>query len=359
MSGQLNSLQFTLVSLVCIGSIGLVENVQAQTNTSKSKTNPSTKLIQANNNKSDLSKLAQAANAKSQDKQAAPPAKIVLDYYNTLASAKNPTQLLQFYSAKLRSEQEQTIKQVTPARISKFMQYLRLGLLKKIRTINETIDGDNALVYVEATTNDPMDTLQAQQCGTVKPIMQKYGAYFLVKENGQWKVDSEKWDSKPLAANLTNPNKWDAWANEAVKIEAPQNPAQGKLEGSTFVPASCTIGPDQFFGGTWLTFKSQAKGNSNPDSISIGLLDDKTNVAEKSFEISNDKMSWNKTKMFNIIFESDKYPGQTKTQAGAGICGMKLKFGKATAEGIPGTIILRMKYQPETSLQGTFIAKQK
>ena len=286
------------------------------------------------------------------------PTVVVQGYLRTLSAAKTQEELDKFETKNYSGKQHTLLNGIAPARKAAFTPYLRTGLPKTVKVSSEKINGETAKVDMQAVGNQPMQPAQQSKDPSVELVMQKFGTFFLKREEGQWKIDAECWDSDKSQCPSINPNDWDIWVKEASRIDYPQTPAGGKLEGTAFVPDSCTVGPDQMFGGTWLQFSGHSKSGSK-EGIYIDLLDEPANVEGQVFEVGNEKLSWPKKKMFNIIRESDRFPSTTRTSAGAGICCMKLKFEKALGNKIPGSIVLRMRAQPETSIAGTFTATKK
>jgi hypothetical protein len=277
------------------------------------------------------------------------PSALVQEYFKTIATAKMPQELDKFCSKRYLAQRKEMFTGVPPARLSKFMNFTRQGFPKSIKITSEKLDGDKASLQVEGN-GQPMVKPEVSSDG-VSMSLQNYGNLFLVRENG-WKIDAENWDSKPIP-NMMNPNDWRAAVKALVNQDAPSTPVDGKLEGKPFKPTSITAGSGDF-GGTWVHFSNKSTGQK----LSLGLLDDdeKGNLEGKTFTMADDKLSWPKKRMFNILMESKDLTNGTRTVAGAGIGVMKLTFGHRTAAGIPGTIILKLYAQPEVSLTGQFVA---
>ncbi len=285
------------------------------------------------------------------------PSQIVQDYYRTLAVTTSLQDLDKFESQRSCKERQSMLKDVPPVRKDKYLKFLRIGIPKTIKINSEAIEGDNAKVFIQAVGSAPMTAAPVQKDPSVQLILQKFGAFFLKREQDHWLIDAQEWDSNPIASTMVNPHEWKSWAQQASKNEFPESAVVAKVEGESFVPDRCLIGPDQMFGGTWLKFQQGGNANISTIGISINLLDEKADVSDRSFEISDGKLSWPKKQMFNIIRESPKYQS-ARTIAGSEICGMKLIFGKETAAGIPGKIFLRLYSQPETSIAGSFMARK-
>jgi hypothetical protein len=129
-----------------------------------------------------------------------------MSYYRALQKTRNASQLNHFYSAKMLAKEEATMKELPKGNQAKYIQFMKAGLINKIRTTNEIITGDSSRVFVEAIGDKLMNSLEAMQCGTAKPIIQRYGAFFLVREDGQWKIDADLWNADPLPADVRNPD---------------------------------------------------------------------------------------------------------------------------------------------------------
>lgn len=277
------------------------------------------------------------------------PAMLVQEYFKTIGTAKMPQELDKFYSKRYLGQRKAMFTGVPPARLSKFMNFTRQGFPQTTKITSEKLDGDTASLQVEGNKIPMVKPVTSSDGVTM--VLQNYGNLFLVKENG-WKIDAENWDSKPIP-NMINPNEWKSQVTVLLNTEAPSTPVEGKLQGKTFKPTAVTTGSGDF-GGTWLHFSNKATDSK----ISLGLLDDdeKGNLEGKTFTMADDKLSWPKKRMFNILMESKDFANGTRTVAGAGIGVMKLTLGHRNAHGIPGTIVLKLYDQPEVSLMGSFVA---
>lgn len=274
------------------------------------------------------------------------PTGVVQDYYKALETAKTPKDLFSFYTKRHLADKEKELKGVPADRLSKFAQFNRLGLPKTIKTTSEKIEGEKAKVAVSASNSAPLEPSSSKEF-----VIQKFGVYFLARENGKWKIDAAEWSSDSDNSGNTNPYDWADWVKQAATIPPTDAPVKGKLEGDPFAPAQSRVGSGPLGNGTWLNF-SQGRERQ----MWIKLLEAPGDVADKSFEIVDQKLSWPMKSMFNILLESPKHPGGSKTRAGAGVCVMKLKFGKKSGNELPGQIQLRMFDQPEISLAGSFKA---
>jgi len=277
------------------------------------------------------------------------PSALAQSYFKAIATAKMPQELDKFYSKRYLGQRKEMFAGVPPARLSKFMNFTRQGFPQAMKITNEKLDGNQASLQVEGNGKPLVKPVVTSDGVTM--VLQNYGNLFFVKENG-WKIDAESWDSKPIP-NMMNPNEWKSEVKALINQEAPSKLLEGKIEGKLFKPTAVTTGSGDF-GGTWLHFSNKATGQK----LSLGLLDDdeKGNLEGKTFTMSDDKLSWPKKRMFNVLMESKDFTNGTRTVAGAGIGVMKLTLGHRTAEGIPGTIILKLYAQPEVSLMGSFVA---
>jgi hypothetical protein len=194
---------------------------------------------------------------------------------------------------------------------------------------------------------------------SVTMVVERYGSYFLKRENGNWKIDTSSWNSDLARSPKINPVEFAAKAADAYKEEIPNHPAQGKFLGTPYKPDTVIVGKDTTFGGTWLLFSQRSISGQDEDKIFLGLLDDAENVEGRSFQIANNTLSWKKQRMFNVRLESGKLPNYSVTYAGVAVAGMKLIFDRKTKDGIPGKLVLRLSAQPETYLSGTFVATER
>lgn len=290
--------------------------------------------------------------------EAAPagPTATVQEYLAALVTAKSPSALEKYRTQRAQAEESSMTKALPPARQAKYLSYLKLGLPARNKAVSEQITGDSALVVIEKVGEAPMEKY-ASSDPSVTMVLEKYGSYFLKRENGTWKIDTSSWNADLARSPKKNPIEYAAWAQEASKAEFSQGSVQGKFLGIDFTPDTVTIGKDPSFGGCWLTFSQKSAHGKDADAISLGLLDDGCDVEGRTFQIANQALSWKKKSMFNIRLQSNKLPNYSVTYAGVAVCGMKLVFDKKTKDGIPGKIVLRLSSQPETSLSGSFVAR--
>lgn len=287
------------------------------------------------------------------------PEKVVSNYYLALAKAGKLQDLKAFESERCFLKQAEFEGKMPPNRTSEFVSFMKFGHPKSIKITTAEIKGERANVLVQALNTTPLQAPPPQKDPHVSLPVQTVGMYYLVRENGLWKIDGEDWRTDKSELKTVNPNDWQEWVNQISQMELAKVPKKltAKIAGKSIELNYCEVGPNQFFGGTWLKFSDSA--DSPKYSLSLSLDSDKTSVAGKSFNILAKKMSWTRKGMFNAIIESPLFPAGSMTQAGPGGCCMKLSFEPGGSDQIKGRILIRLTTQPETSLAGEFVAKIK
>ncbi len=209
---------------------------------------------------------------------------------------------------------------------------------------------------VEALVPAPGKADVSQKIKSSMPKTITTGKIVMLKEAGQWKMDTESWSSTSSNVNPAEQAKKDAsalWCAKALDMDYPRTPAAGKIHGQPFKVQGAEIssqniltireGNDFFADRQFVIFLFDVDGQ--PDKKQI-LVKNGEPVSGKSkahihmgYKVAGKDLP--KTEMF---FPSDGY-------------GLKLSFGQRKGDLLPGYIVLRMPDKEQSFVQGYFYAK--
>lgn len=209
---------------------------------------------------------------------------------------------------------------------------------------------------VEALVPAPGKGAVSQKIKSSMPKTVTTGKIVMLKESGQWKMDTESWSSTSSNVNPAEQAKKDAsslWCSKALDMDYPRTPAAGKIHGQPFKVQGAEIsgqniltireGNDFFADRKFVIFLFDVDGQPDRKQILVKNGEPVSGKSKAHIHMGY-KVAGKDLPKTEIFFPSDGF-------------GLKLSFGQRKGDLLPGYIVLRMPDKEQSFVQGYFYAK--
>lgn len=229
-----------------------------------------------------------------------------------------------------------------------------------IRITKQIINDNDATIVAEGIDNMPIKH-RAFYGGCQNCPPAKYQVFFLVKENGKWKIDGDYRRNIPFPFIPKNIFRWREWADQAATTKPSTQALHGKFNGQGFELLECSITKEK--DGFLLAFQSKPMANKQgTNNIQIRIEGYTGKLANQHIQIMPGGEILFAGKQLPIyitrsvsLFNTEHNP----ERIGPDLLVLNLELGSPEGSTISGSIVLRSESQPETWLDGIFTAKLK